>query len=139
MKPWSDAGCFHELETMDLRDVFCASQPGDETNQTTLASIVRGTGGSLKRLLIDNGCAGANVTETIASKGGCLEELSMPCCTGLSDTGLQAIAAASTQLRRLCVGGPSRCSTPYLCLGIPLLKPGTPSLVGCLSNIRPHS
>ena len=45
MKPWSDAGCFHELETLDLRDVFCASQPGDETNQTTLASIVRGTGG----------------------------------------------------------------------------------------------
>ena len=114
------AGNFNLLETLDLRDVFCASQPGDEANQATVASVVRGTGGRLKRLLIDNGCAGADVTEAIASKGGCLEELSLPCCTGLSDTGLQAIAAACTQLRRLCVGGPSRCSTPYLCLGIPL-------------------
>ena len=78
-------------------------------NQATLASAVRGTGGRLKRLLIDNGCAGADVAEAIASKGGCLEELSMPCCTGLSDAGLQAIAAACKQLRRLCVGGPSRC------------------------------
>ena len=105
---WSDEGNFHELETLDLRDVFCASQHGDEANQATLASIVRGTGGRLKRLLIDNGYAGADVAEAIASKGGCLEELSMPCCTGLSDAGLQAIAAACKQLRRLCMGGPSR-------------------------------
>ena len=111
------AGNFQELETLDLRDVFCASQHSNEANQATVASVVRGTGGRLKRLLIDNGCAGADVAEAIASKGALLEELSMPCCTGLSDAGLQGIAAACKQLQRLCVGGPSRYSAPPLMPG----------------------
>ena len=103
------AGNFRHLEVLDLRDVFYASQQSKEANEATLATTIRWTGGCLKRLLIDNGCAGADVAEAIAAMGSRLEELCMPCCTGLTDAGLRAIAAACKKLQRLCVGGPSRC------------------------------
>ena len=106
----SDAGNFRLLKTLDLRDVFYASRQSKEANEEALASAIWGTSkGCLKRLLVDNGLAGAEVAEAIASRGSRMEELSMPCCKGLSDAGLQKIAAACTKLRRLCVGGPSRC------------------------------
>lgn len=75
-----------------------------------LSKCCRGTSSSLKRLLIDNAYAGDDVAHAIASAGSCLQELSMPCCTGLTDVGLRCIAAACTQLRRLSVGGPARCA-----------------------------
>ena len=98
---------------LDLRGVFCSSQQENTDNEAMLDSTIRGTGGSLKRLLIDNGCTGNDVAEAIASRGACLEELSMPCCTGLSDSGLTRIALACKQLLRLCVGGPSRYITHH--------------------------
>ena len=94
---------------MDLRNTFGASQQSEAADEVTLASTIRGTQGRLKTLLIDNGCAGNDVAEAIASVGQSLEQLSMPCCAGLSDAGLQKIAAACKELQRLSVGGPSRC------------------------------
>ena len=111
----TDAGNFCQLETLDLRDVFYASQQSAEANGAILASAIRGTAHCLKRLLIDNGCAGAEVAEAITSRGARREELSMPCCTGLDDAGLQGIAAACVKLQRLCVGGPSRCVGGFCC------------------------
>ena len=103
------AGSFDELEVLDLRNTFCALQQSKAADEATLASAIRATPGRLKRLLIDNGYAGHDVTGAIASRGACLEDLSMPCCAGLSDAGLQAIAATCKNLQKLSVGGFSRC------------------------------
>ncbi|CAL5224807.1 g7552 [Coccomyxa viridis] len=106
----ANSGSFDQLQTLDLRRCFAAStQESLEKNEAALARIIRGTGGRLKRLLIDDGCAGADVVEAIASKGSQLEELSICDCRGVSDAGLQALAAACKQLTRLYVGGDSRC------------------------------
>ncbi len=104
------AGSFDQLQTLDLCRCFAAStQESIEKNEAASASIIRGTGGRLRRLRIDDGCAGADVVEAIASKGSRLEQLAICDCRGLTDAGLQALAAACKQLARLRVGGDSRC------------------------------
>ena len=97
------AGTFRQLETLDLRDVFRSRSTNYSAACT--ASIIQGTGGRLRRLLIGpwpcwRRCGGA-----IAARGSSLEELSMVYCEGLSDVGMQSIAAACKQLTRLSVGG----------------------------------
>ena len=97
------AGNFRQLETLDLRDVFRSRSTNYSAACT--ASIIQGTGGRLRRLLIDHGPAGGDVAAAIAARGSSLEELSMVYCEGLSDVGMQSIAAACKQLTRLSVGG----------------------------------
>lgn len=105
---WCTAGVFEELETLDLRGVFCSSQQSDHRKDGTLSKIIMKTGGRLSRLLIDNAAVGAQVALAVADRCPLLRELSMPCCALVTDRDLASMAAACKQLQTLCVGGPSK-------------------------------
>ena len=105
---WS-AGMFSKLHLLDLSNVFSTSQQSSRQKESLLTDVIEGTCGHLRNLYLDNAHVGEEAAQAIALKCTKLEELSLPGCTGLTDTGLECIALACKRLQILRIGGgPSR-------------------------------
>ena len=90
---------------LDLSDVFDAYMPDSWQTQSVLTDIIEGTCGHLRKLSLDNWYVGEGAAQAIAQKCTQLEELSLPGCDGMTDSGVTFIALACKQLQILRIGG----------------------------------